>query len=436
MSEISDLYQRLNSLPSGYISKKTIHGKIYFYHQYKENGKLVSHYVDLDETEWLYAKIAERRQVLARIKEIESSAKRKTSLSQSARSFDGFLMSGDRVVASFDKGVLVNMDERLCPFIVKRTKSIEAFLSGRVLDSSRTNARLLKKALGIVETDDEHVAMHAYGASIGDTYWFKPKHSKLRYKNVCFANDVYAELSLMGRLVFSPKGIHLTPELTTRGSLEKGWRKIDGHWVLYKNESVEQAFSELLAYHLALLLGVPTAEYGYDAPYVFSKNFAEEANFEPMVSLLGEDDDYAFVYSGLKPFGKDVLKQYLELMRFDALIANVDRHNENYGLMRDKKSGGVLSLSPNFDNNLCLYGYQNNLPANPKSDGMIKLFTSFLQNTDGALDILREDPMPNLSDSQLADCIDSVPLPPPGDRNELIRFLRERIEYLNGLLNL
>ena len=436
MSEISDLYQRLSSLPSGYISKKTIHGKVYFYHQYSENGKLVSRYVDESEAELLDAQFVERKQILARIKEIESAARKRPTLSPSARAFDGFLMSGDRVVASFDKGILTNFDEKRCPFIVKRTKSIEAFLSNRVLDSGRTNARLLKKALGITETNDEHVAMYAYGASIGDDYWFKPKHSKLRYQDVCFANDIYAELSLTGKLLFSPKGIHLTPELTTRGSLEKGWRKKDGHWYLYKNESPEQVFSELLAYQLAVALGIPTAEYGYDSPYVFSKNFAEEANFEPMVSFLGENDEYEFVYSKLKVLGKEILKQYLNLMRFDVLIVNVDRHNENYGLMRNKKSGDVLSLSPNFDNNLCLYGYQNKLPANPKTDGMMKLFSSFLRNAEGAMDLLRENPLPSLTDSQLAQCVDAVPASFPGTREELIHFLRTRIDYLNELLKL
>ncbi len=36
---IKELKRQIKKLPTGYISKKTIRGKIYFYYQWTENGK-------------------------------------------------------------------------------------------------------------------------------------------------------------------------------------------------------------------------------------------------------------------------------------------------------------------------------------------------------------------------------------------------------------
>ena len=430
MASLSSLYQRLRALPEGYLSKKTIHGKVYFYHQFFADGALRSRYVNSEEAERLKEQFAEKQEILQEIKAIHSSAKKVGSLSKSATAFDGYLMSGDRVVATFDHGALVSMDEKRCPFIIQRTKLMECFLSKRVIDSSRSNAKLLKKALGIQEKDDEKIALYAYGASIGDDYWFRPRHSKLKYADICFDNDIYAELSLTGKMILLPSGIHLTPELSTRGAQEKGWKRKGKHWVLYKKESDEQIFSELLSCQLARALGIPTAEYHYEEPYIASTNFAEGVNFEPIVSYLGEDEEYEYVYRSLLPLGKGIADQYLNLMRFDALVYNVDRHNENYGLLRDKDSGEVLSLAPNFDNNLCLLGYQGKLPET-KKDGLLRRFLSFATKNAKARDCLANHPLPPLSEEEILSLIDALPLPCPIEKEGLAHQLKERIDYLN-----
>lgn len=431
MSELSDFYRQLAALPKGYISKKTIHGKVYYYHQYLEQGKLVSRYVSEEEASSLSEQFALRKKIASQIKEYERSHSKNFTLSTAARNFDGYLMMGDEVVATFDKGALTDLDEKRCPLIVKRTHSIEAFLSGRVLDSSRTNARLLKKALGIHESKDEYVSLYAYGACIGDNYWFKPKHSKLHYKDVTFDSDAYAELSLQGKLHIAPKAFHLSPEVNTRGSLEKGWKKIDGHWRLYKSETKQQAFSEIFASLLARRLGIPSVLYGYEDPYVYSNNFAIETNFEPMVSYLGDNEDYGYVFSSLRPLGEKIQVAYLCLMRFDALVGNVDRHNENYGLMRDRRNGDIVSLSPNFDNNLCLLGYQDQLPSNPRSDSFMKLFLAFIKKEKAAKELLSACPLPLLEEEEILALCKQVPIPCPIEEKELARFILRRIALLN-----
>ena len=434
MVDKSALIDELLTLPEGYISKKEIHGKVYFYHQYKEKGKLKSVYLNNSSLAELEAKLARRKEILSLLKKLHSSSKSVGKLSKAAREFDGYLMAGDKKIATFDHGTLVEMDEKLVPFIVKNSHSISEFLSLRVIDNSRTNARLLLKALGIKDKEDELISLYAHGASIGDNYWFKPKHSKLTYKEINFDNDIYSDLSLSGKLFLLPGKIHLSPDLNTRGSLEKGWKKIGTHWWLYKAESPNQAYSELCAYQIAKLIGMPTAEYGYDHPYVKSLNFAERANFEPIFGYLGNNDDYSFVFDRIMHLGKDIAKQYLKLIIFDCLIANVDRHNENYGLMRDRRSGKVISLSPNFDNNLCLFGYIDRLNTNPSGDGLIKELKRFLKNNVAASELIKTISLPPIEENQLRDAIRLVPNNTQEKENVVVTFILGRLAYIKDLI--
>lgn len=66
----SAIINRINQLPKGYISKKTINGKEYNYLQWKENGKVKSKYIKASELESYIAFINERKQLEI---ELESS---------------------------------------------------------------------------------------------------------------------------------------------------------------------------------------------------------------------------------------------------------------------------------------------------------------------------------------------------------------------------
>lgn len=72
MQELSKkLEQEISMLPIGYISKKTINGKIQYYHQWTENGKVKSKYIKKGELEVLVAQINHRRELQEKLKEIK-----------------------------------------------------------------------------------------------------------------------------------------------------------------------------------------------------------------------------------------------------------------------------------------------------------------------------------------------------------------------------
>jgi hypothetical protein len=62
----------------------------------------------------------------------------------------------------------------------------------------------------------------------------------------------------------------------------------------------------------------------------------------------------------------------------DTLVSNSDRHSENFGLLRSREDGHLISLAPNFDNNASLIsrGYPQDITR--RQDGLISFFRTLL----------------------------------------------------------
>ena len=397
MKNINELLIELESLPTGYISKKNIHGKDYFYLQYKNNGKLVSKYIKEDDLEKLKEELKRREEIEKEIKSLLAKEKNLNSLSKTTLELSGYVMEEDRVVAEFDKGVLVSIDNDNAPLIIKRTHDLISFLSSRILDTSRTNARLLKRIMNVHAEEEYLIALKNHATSVTDNYWFRSKNSRLKYKDVSLESDIYNEVSLKGELLYFPKEAKLSPQFSLLGSYEKCWRLINNEWWMYKSETKEEMYSELIASKISDLLNIPTAFYEIDGDYIRTKNFATKNNFEPISSIAGDNDSFEHIFNLLLNLDKELAKQYLKIIYFDALTNNIDRHNENLGFLRDKKNGRIVSLAPNFDLNMSLFA-RNTLLRKTK-DGFISLFIRFVETHDEVRELFKETNIPSLKET-------------------------------------
>lgn len=432
MENLYDLINKKNNLPQGRIYKKNIKGKTYFYHQFSNQGKRYSKIIKKEDFDELNKQILERLEIEKQIKEILKNGNKDIALSKSARELTGYVMKEDKVVAEFNQGNLISYNEDLCPLIIKRTKRLEPFLKYRSIDSGRTNSRILKKILNINIKDNNLISLCSYVASISDDYWFKPKHSKLKYKDISFNNDMLFDTSLKGLISIYPNKIILTPELTTNGSYEKGWKNNNGVWWLYKVGNKNEIFSELFYSRLFEKLNLPTAHYEYDGKYILSKNFAEKENFEPMVALVGDDEDYKTIYHELNKINHDIALSYLRLCFFDVVLNNVDRHNENCGIMRDKKTGKIVSLAPNYDDNLCLISRIEMLPLST-NEGFLKMFVSFIKNNEEIKKAYQEIGLPSINKDIIEEVLNEINF--DVDRKNIASYILLRHKTLIDLIN-
>ena len=427
MKTLSQLLVERNSLPEGNIYLKTINGGNYYYHQYFYNGKRYSKLLKDNEVEELKEQIKRRKTIDKQIKFLQSKEKI-IVLSKNAYSLTGYIMSGNIPVAEYKLGNLLWINEKLAPLVIKRTKSIERFLSLRVLDMSRTNARILKKILNINVDEDFKIPLFSYALAINDNYWFKPKHSKLKYDELVFNNDNFYDAALKGDSTVFTQQSKLTPEITTTGSYEKGWKLIKKEWWLYKSGTKYEYFSELYSSYFAKLLNINTAIYELDGDYIRSKNFAPNTNFEPLASLAGDNQDYNFVFNLLYDLDISLAKDYLKLMFFDAVTYNIDRHNENIGFLRSRKTGKILSLAPNFDNNLSLIS-TSPLLKKPNKDAFIAIFINFLKGEPKALGLFKTIEFPHITLVDLKEILKNISIKIENEK-DFINTLLDRYYFI------
>ena len=294
------------------------------------------------------------------------------------------ILSGDTLVAKWHSGNLEIVNGALLPLYLRRIPNADMWLETRAIDSHRANSRLLKKALRLAEKDDISTVIHVNGATITDNYWIRPMGSDLTYADIRFSDDYFSNLALKGtynsfnRAASSKRS--RTPELTNVGSFEKCWKLHDEKWWMHKKANHEEMFSELFVYEFGKLLGMNMAIYERGEGCVKSLDFTDSAtiNFEPASAFMGDNEEYLDVIEKLKEFCPAAISDYIKMIFLDTVCANPDRHTNNFGLLRDVKSGALLGLAPNFDNNMALIarGY----PSKPKAnDLLIQLFNEVLE---------------------------------------------------------
>ena len=344
----------------------------------------------------------------------------------------GFVMSCNTPVAQFSgRAVTPTLPER-APLCFTTGGDLEEWLEMRAVDRHRKNGRILKRLPRLGDTTDLNTALCVHGAKITDNYWIKTRDEQdLKWEDVHFSQDYFADVALRGSIDtftrhYTPEQLHTpTPELTNTGSFEKCWRFIDGKWVMFKRGSEKELFSEFFVSELGKKLGFPMAGYriidGCAATADFTKG---RLNFEPMAYLSGENEEFVDNYKVLKRLHPGLEREYLDILFMDALVYNVDRHTQNFGILRDGKTGDILSMAPNFDNNMALIsrGYAEDLLQTPNE--MVNMFRELLDTERIPY------PFPDLAESLVRDVASKVMPGANIDREYVVKFVMANFRKL------
>ena len=344
---------------------------------------------------------------------------------------DFYIMSADTVVGEWKNTILTLVNTSLAPMYLVNTGNVSRWLETRAIDSHRANSRLLKKVLRLTQKDDESTVISVYAATITDNYWIKPFDSNLTYKDVQFNDDNFAGLALRGNYDSFVRGANSkkthTPELTNTGSFEKCWKIKNGEWWMVKSADQKQQFSEVFIYELGKHIGFHMAEYVRGTKSVMTRDFTDNGryNFEPAYSFMGDNEDYAAVVKGLRERVPEVIPDYIRLIFMDTIIANPDRHTFNFGLLRDSQTGTILSLAPNFDNNMALIarGYPKNIQR--QNDILIQCFNELM-----AAEPLLKQYIPSLSGTDIWAVLKKVNMKVQTDT--IVRFIMNGYEKIAG----
>ena len=275
------------------------------------------------------------------------------------------IMHKDKVIAlANENGISEIIDKSLCPACFAIGMPLEIWLDNRSVDVHRSHSRKLFKALRLRTPDDiEQVIDIGHGISITDNWWIQRADEELDYSSLKQYNEELADIALYGSSASNSGNTKGYRELGTVGSYEKAWRYVDGSWYMFKHGNTQELISEYYSYHFLKAMGVNVAEYeikhtesaetGIKSTFIITKDFTDnaEVDFEPFCNYYTDHDEPEYIIPRLE---EKLVKPYVMMIFYDALLHNDDRHNQNAGVLRDSLNGNIVSLAPYFDYNLGL----------------------------------------------------------------------------------
>lgn len=261
---------------------------------------------------------------------------------------------------------------------LNKIMDVNKWLDDRFNYSSRQSILRMTRYLNILNRED--YLNQCKALSLNDTFWTKRdtkynnsddvKWDKISLYRMPF-NEVASNISLHNSQILENLNfMSPSPELNTNGMYNKCWKRYnDGNIYLLKNGgqkyndvSGNYSYSEVLASLIASGLNISNSNY---IKYNLVENKADKTSLSSC--KLFTNEVYGYIPIGQTKFDEkcsiqellEIFKndqkssaKILEMILFDALIVNIDRHTGNFGFIVENETQRILSLAPIFDNNL------------------------------------------------------------------------------------
>lgn len=250
--------------------------------------------------------------------------------------------------------------------------ALNEWWTDRSIPASRSGIREALETLDIAST--KMLLIRCFGLSLSDQYWICPEKSELTWDKVNFFKNSFSDD--IGDVLFGANKKadafdFSSPDNTSDGNLKKRWKIIDEKRCLVKggsNPFRQQPFNEVIATEIMKRLDIPhvpyTVMWNKGAPYcVCEDSVNENTELVPAWRIIQtqKKDNNISVYqhflnccegleiSGVVPF----LDRMIVL---DYIIANEDRHLNNFGALRDAETLEWIGMAPVYDSGSSL-GY-------------------------------------------------------------------------------
>lgn len=248
-------------------------------------------------------------------------------------------------------------------------ESLSRWLRHRTIPANRAYARNFLSKNGLSENDFIGILQICKGLSLTDCYWVThPQDTKTFAQVNLFDNrfsQVLSQIAFTGYGSSPASKFRSSPEFTTNGMLPKAWRRKEGKVFLYKGgtsgfaNTGKEPYSEFYAAQVAAAMKIAHITYGLakwkkqlcSTCELFT---SKSVSFVPASTLIN-NSKITHIIEWYDCHGwKDELANMLV---FDAVIRNTDRHLGNFGFLVDNQTNKLLGPAPIFDNGLSLYCY-------------------------------------------------------------------------------
>lgn len=311
--------------------------------------------------------------------------KKFTLMNKNKKVFDFVYDEEEHFIINFERNYPENED--YAPFGLIKMNAIDKvefnkWWKNRQIPASRKGLKELLHNSNIYDKDNfDLLDAKAYCLSLSDQYWVKGVNEEISWESINFFDNEFSED--IGKILFNGGKTALnlnlnTPDMTSNGNYEKRWKIIDGERYLLKAGSKiynQEPFNELIATKLyeRLLNKDEYVEYSviFDDDKAISKckNFiTKDTELVPAWKIneyyefLDDEDKYTHYIRCLNNLGiKDAETLTDKMIVCDYIIANKDRHFNNFGVIRDVNTLKFIDVAPIFDNGCSLWYDENDM---------------------------------------------------------------------------
>jgi len=250
--------------------------------------------------------------------------------------------------------------------------SLIFWIKSRTIPKNREFVHKILMELNLSLDDIEGIVAISKSLSLNDCYWIVESNFKGNFDAYnLYDNDFNKTLSLLaytGYASIKQRGFISSPEFTTNGMLAKAWRKNPQNKkgiFLYKSgssgfaNSGKEPYSEFYASQIASTMELAITPYSLSqwkkklnsvCELFTSKAFS----FVPIYHLVNSGG-WEAVLSYYKNLGDAYYNDLIDMLIFDIIIVNTDRHFGNFGFLVDNKTNKIVKTAPIFDNGLSLF---------------------------------------------------------------------------------
>lgn len=345
----------------------------------------------------------------------------------------------------FDEGALRLLP---LPFAGERTEaSLVDWLESRTIPRNQRFVVQVLERIGAAVGDVRAVLDVSLGLALTDSYWVVPQGFDGTWEQFnLFDNDFDQALGLVAYTGYTDRQKReagLSSTWTTGGQFAKAWRRVDGRLCLYKagNDGFanvgDEPFSEYLASQLAAAAGLAHVDYDLEVWH------GRLASVCPIFTAPGsalatawqatKTSSFPEALAAADALGAPMLDAYADMLVWDALIVNQDRHPNNYGYLRDEATGVLIAPAPLFDHNLSLFVWDMEADVPSWSDaGRLRMPCNSRMAYDAQVALVmrprHHEMLRRLIDFEFAD---HPACPVPAWRlNALNGFIRQRVRQL------
>ena len=311
--------------------------------------------------------------------------KKFTLMNKNKKVFDFVYDEEEHFIINFERNYPENED--YAPFGLIKMNEIDKvefnkWWKNRQIPASRKGLKEVLHNSNVYDKDNfDLLDAKAYCLSLSDQYWVKGVNEEISWESINFFDNEFSED--IGKILFNGGKTALnlnlnTPDMTSNGNYEKRWKIIDGERYLLKAGSKiynQEPFNELIATKLyeRLLNKDEYVEYSviFDDDKAISKckNFiTKETELVPAWKIneyyefLDDEDKYTHYIRCLNNLGiKDAETLTDKMIVCDYIIANKDRHFNNFGVIRDVNTLKFIGVAPIFDNGCSLWYDENDM---------------------------------------------------------------------------